>query len=283
MEENKTLATANAQAILPAETEVNVQAPVIKREDVDPLKFFASMDAKVKNIYEFLQNQKHLLIAGTPGAGKSVLLNGLVCSILHRPPQDVPGGTILVLLDQKGNELMAYKHTPHCARHAVSPEDVVDALTRLITLMNLRFTIMAQEGMKTWNGADVYVIIDEWADLVCTSRKQVIPLIQRLCQKGRAARIHVVLSTQCILSKIVPTEIKCCFDTIVALRTASTRDSKYIIGIPDCYSLPDYGSCYVRSPQFRDPVRYDGIQLMTDEQIEEIVGFWNKPKTYLNE
>lgn len=227
-------------------------------------------------IFEALLAQKHLLIAGTPGAGKSVLLNGLVYNILHRPPHDMPGGAKLILIDQKGVELIDYASAPHTICHAVEPEDVVSALEYAIKIMAYRYQVMVSDHVKLFNGADIYIIVDEWADLMVTNGKKVVPLIQRLAQMGRAAKIHVVLSTQCILAKIVPTEIKCCFDSVVALRTATRKESNYIIGIPDCVSLPMFGSCYIKAPCFKDPVLYDGIPFVSEDEIADIVSYWTR-------
>lgn len=222
--------------------------------------------------------QKHVLIAGTPGAGKSVLLNSLVYQIIQRPPLNIPGGAFLVLLDQKGNELIDFADAPHACCHAVEPAKVVTALKNTVELMEARFQEMMIQHQKLYPKSDIYVIIDEWADLMVSSRKQVMPLIQRLAQKGRAAKIHVILSTQCLLTRIVPTEIKCCFDSIVALRTATQKDSRYIIGINDCYNLPDYGSCFVSCPQFREPKRYDGIPFTAEADIAETIQYWTDVK-----
>lgn len=231
------------------------------------------------DLFGTILQQKHVLIAGTPGSGKSVLLNSLVYQIIQRPPLNIPGGAFLVLLDQKGNELIDYADSPHTCCHAVEPSEVISALENVVELMEARFQEMMILREKLYRKSDIYVIIDEWADLMVSSRKRVMPLVQRIAQKGRAAKIHVVLSTQCLLSRIVPTEIKCCFDSIIALRTATRKDSKYIIGIDSCYSLPDFGSCYVSCPQFREPSRYDGIEITTEQQIENMISYWKDVKS----
>lgn len=247
------------------EFEFRYPEPIHQRQDFD--------------LISTILEQKHVLIAGTSGAGKSVLLNSLVYQIIQRPPLNIPGGAFLVLLDQKGNELIDYADSPHTCCHAVEPGEVVSALENTVELMEARFQEMMIRREKIYRKSDIYIIIDEWADLMVSSRKQVMPLIQRIAQKGRAAKIHIVLSTQCILARIVPTEIKCCFDSVVALRTATRKDSRYIIGVEDCFNLPDCGSCYMSCKQFRKPMRYDGIPMTSEHQIADMVSYWQDVKS----
>lgn len=120
----------------------------------------------------------------------------------------------------------------------------------------------------------MYVVIDELADLMTTNKKQVQPILQRLCQIGRAANVHVVAATQCPLSAVIPTPIKVNFDSRVALRTRSGQDSRNILGVTGCELLPRYGQGYYMTPE--------GCRLynipMYETETPDIIEYWRKQK-----
>ena len=100
---------------------------------------------------------------------------------------------------------------------------------------------MAKQRMKEYNGSTVYVIIDEVADLLTdTANKRVFsPMIQRLAQLGRAARITVIMASQVCLASVISTPIKCNFSSRLALRTATAQDSRNILDMKGAETLPD--------------------------------------------
>ncbi len=223
-----------------------------------------------------LLEQKHLMIAGAAGSGKSVLLNGIIYNALFSAPSNIPGGKYFILIDLKGHELDRYAPLPHTLRYAVEPEEAVSALEYAVNLMLARDREMNQKHLRMYDGADVYILIDEFADLMNMAKKQVCPLIQRLAQRGRSARIHVFLCTQNPIVKIIPSEIKCNFDSIVGLHTANRQQSRNILDVGGCEHLP-IGSAYYIKPG-SDIVRVEGIPLFTDEQIEDRVQWWTSQK-----
>lgn len=238
---------------------------------------------QVTTTYDFLLAQKHVMIAGTSGAGKSVLLNGLIYSVLHRTPQDVEGGAQLVLIDQKGFELRAFADAPHTIVHATDMINAVEALHYCLEIIQKRFAEMVERRIRTYDGSDVYICIDEFADLITLNKKVIMPLVQRIAQIGRAAKVHIILCTQCPLAKIIPTEVKCNFDTVCALRTATKKESEYIIGFSGCEDFPLYGECYIKAPSFQRPIHMTGIRMIPDEEMDRIVNYWSTAnvKNYL--
>lgn len=224
-----------------------------------------------------LLEQKHLMIAGAAGSGKSVLLNGIIYNALFSAPCDVPGGKQFILIDQKGHELDMYKPLPHTLRYAVTLDETTQALQYAVSLMESRDRYMSQKHLRTYDGGDVYVFIDEFADLMSTNRKAVMPLIQRLAQRGRSARIHVFLCTQCPIAKVIPTEIKVNFDSIVGLHTANAQQSRNIIGQRGCECLPQYGDAYYIKPG-ADLEHVDRIPLFSDDDIAARVQWWTDQK-----
>ena len=136
--------------------------------------------------------QPHLLIAGSTGSGKSVLINSLIYTALFKSPNQCK----FILIDPKRVELVEYKQLPHTISHNSELPDILEALQTAIGLMENRYKLMQRQRLKKSNAADIYIIIDEYVDLVIQSKKQVERYIIRLSQLGRAANIHLILATQ---------------------------------------------------------------------------------------
>ena len=227
---------------------------------------------KSYNFHKELLEQKHLLIAGAAGSGKSVLLNGIIYEAMFSAPQDAPGCKQFILIDQKGHELDMYEKLPHTLKYAVEPSETVQALQYAVALMESRDKYMRQHHQRIYDGGDVYIFIDEFADLMTTSKKTVMPLIQRLAQLGRSAKVQIFLCTQNPVAKIIPTEIKVNFDSIVGLHTANMQQSRNIIDVNGCEDL-HIGEALYTTPG-RPVTHVSGIPLFTDDQIEERVKWW---------
>lgn len=213
--------------------------------------------------------QPHLLIAGATGSGKSVLLNGILYTALLSSPARVQ----FVLIDPKRVELTQYRPSPHVLRYASEPDTMPAALAYALDLTEDRYRVMQRRGQRKSGEGDVYVVIDELADLMTTCRKTVQPMIQRLCQIGRAAAVHVIACTQCPISAVIPTPIKVNFDSRFALRTRSAQDSRNILGVKGCEELPRYGHAYYLTPE---GLRLYQIPMISDEEIEERVRYWHR-------
>lgn len=218
--------------------------------------------------YDEFLTQPHLMIAGATGSGKSVIINGLIYHIMQRVPRDETGGAQMILIDPKRVELSAYRRDPGTLRYASEPRDMVDALTYAMELCERRYQKMQFRGLKKHPGSDVYIIIDEFADLMTTQRRTVQPLIQRLAQIGRAARIHIILATQTPIAKVIPTEIKCNFDSRLGLRTRSAQDSRNILGRSGLETLPQYGQAVYMSPT--EDMRFC-VPMIPDAEIESLL------------
>lgn len=206
-------------------------------------------------LYEDMLKQPHLLIAGATGSGKSVVENALIYTAM------LSGNTEYILIDPKRVELIEYKDTVQCVYYASEPDTMIYALNVAMDITEKRYKEMQKQRLRLYNGLDLYVFIDEFADLMTTNKKAVQPIVQRLAQIGRAARVHLVICTQTPISKVLPTEIKVNFDARVALRTRSAQDSRNILGFKGCETLPRYGQGYYMTPE--------GIQLYSLPMIPE--------------
>lgn len=197
------------------------------------------------SLYADMLKQTHLLIAGATGSGKSVVINGIVTTSLQYSPEQVQ----YILIDPKRVELIDYKLLPHTIVYASEPDSMIQALQRTTNIIEGRYTVMQRQHVKKYQGSNVYIVIDELADLMTTNKKQVQPLIQRIAQIGRAANVHIIAATQCPLSAVIPTPIKVNFDSRVGLRTRSKQDSRNILGCGGCELLPSYGQGYYMTAQ----------------------------------
>lgn len=236
-------------------------------------KTWTTPGGEVSTLYRSMLEQPHLMVAGATGSGKSVVINGLIYTALSNFPHtiDNPKSAGFILIDPKRVELAQYKNLPHCIRYASEPTDMVQALRKAMEITERRYKAMQKAGERKYTGGHVYVIIDEFADLMTTNKKQVLPLVQRLAQIGRAANVHIILATQCPLSKVIPTEVKVNFDCRVALRTRSAQDSRNILGVTGCELLPRYGQGYYMTPE---GVELYHIPMTPPEEITARVKWW---------
>lgn len=190
-----------------------------------------------------LANMPHLLVAGATGQGKSVGLNVMLMSLLHKK---TPEEMKLVLIDPKKVELSAYEAIarPYITRMEGLPAVITEAghaqimLDALCRLMDKRYTMLKDAGARnikeynemSANKMEYYVIvIDEYGDLVMQSGREVERLICRLAQKARAVGMHLIISTQRPSATIVTGNIKANFPTRIAFRTTTGTDSRVVI------------------------------------------------------
>lgn len=218
-----------------------------------------------------MAEQPHLLVAGATGSGKSVVINGIISTLLYRHPGSDKDGVQFIFIDPKRVELSAYKRLPHTVKYASEPADMLSALALAMAETEKRYKAMQMRGEKKFSGGDMYVIIDEFADLMTTQKKAVVPIIQRLAQIGRAARVHIILATQTPIAEVLPTKIKCNFDARVGLRTRSDQDSRNILGYSGLERLPRYGQGIYMKPEGDQLWK---IPYVTDEEIERMVRHW---------
>ena len=175
------------------------------------------------SIYGDMLDQPHLLIAGATGSGKSVVINGVIYAAMY----DAPSQRRFILIDPKKVELAEYATLPHTELYASEPRAMLSALNRALQICNIRYADMQRRHLRMYDGSDLYVVIDELADLLTVDdiKRPCKAAIQRLCQIGRGARVHVIGCTQHIPT--IPTAIRCNFDNRVALRTTSAQYSHH--------------------------------------------------------
>ena len=225
-------------------------------------------------LFQSMLNENHLLIAGCTGSGKSVLENGLIYTSLYNSPSK----TRLVLIDPKLNELIDYKDLPHCLLYADNRKDIINALQAVVNIMEERNHINQQKRKKLYNGSRIYVVIDELQDLMTTCKKQCFPLIQRIAQIGRSANIMLICCTQSPIAKIIPTELKCNFSARVGLKTISKQDSRNILDMNGCETLPEPKEAKKAYGFYRSDghINLYVIPKIDDQEHKRIIEHWRK-------
>ncbi len=237
------------------------------------MKTYTTPSGSIYKLYVDMLNQTHILVAGQTGSGKSVVINGIISTALYKAPSEVQ----FILIDPKRVELIEYRDLPHTIKYASEPDAMVEALQYAMCLCDTRYAAMQHARIKKYTGSHVYVIIDELADLMTTDKKRVMPLIQRLCQVGRAAGISVIAATQCPLATVIPTPIKVNFDSKVALKTATAQHSRNIMDATGCEKLPRYGKAYYVTPDHNGIVN---VPMIDDEERSRLIDHWGeKPKS----
>lgn len=184
----------------------------------------------------------HILIAGTTGAGKSVLMNNIICNIYsHYGEMKKYKQCDLVLIDPKGCEFSRYKNCI-CTTFIDDTHYAIQYLRKMCDEMDYRYRNMGTRHR------DLFIIIDELADLMLTSRYEVEESIVRLAQKGRACGIHLILATQQPVVSVITGIIKANITTRFALKTASMRDSMNTLDHAGAEKLLGNGDCLVKFP-----------------------------------
>jgi S-DNA-T family DNA segregation ATPase FtsK/SpoIIIE len=231
----------------------------------------------------------HLLIAGATGAGKSVCVHALISSILYRMGPDQVKFT---LIDPKRLELPSYSQIPHLYDPRVPPanaevitnsKQAAKALIRLVKVMEYRYDQFAKANVRNIESYNekqkakglppeyyLVVIIDELADLMITSPKEVEDSVQRLAQMARAVGIHLVLATQRPSVDVITGVIKANLPARIALRVASSTDSRVIIDTIGADCLLGKGDMLFLPPAQPDPIRIQGAYV-SEKEVENLV------------
>jgi len=294
-------APIRVQAPVPGRPYVGIEVPN-KAEDVVSLRSIIESDAfkKVaekgalpiglgrdisgKPVAADLAKMPHLLIAGATGAGKSVAINTLICSLLMT---HTPETLKLVLVDPKRVELVGYRGLPHLAAPVVvEVERVVGVLQWAVREMERRYKAFAEAGarnIETWNQMEaaagratlpyLVIVIDELADLMMVAPEEAERLITRLAQLARATGMHLVLATQRPSVDVVTGLIKANFPARIAFAVSSSIDSRVILDSVGADKLLGRGDMLYMAADSSKLQRIQGCYL-SDAEIERLGHHW---------
>ena len=230
-----------------------------------------------------LAKTPHLLIAGSTGAGKSVCVNTMILSILYkRSPQQVK----LIMIDPKVVELKLYNDIPHLLTPVITePKRAFQSLQYCLCEMERRYALLDGMGVRdivsyntriverhiaTEKLPYIVVIIDEFADLMATTGKELETTLARLAAMSRAVGIHLVLATQRPSIDVITGLIKANIPSRIAFMVASKMDSRIIIDQVGAEKLLGKGDMLYASATDPFPVRIQGT-LVNDNEVERVV------------
>ncbi len=275
-----------------------------------PLTIALGKDIEGNPVIADLKKMPHLLVAGTTGSGKSVWLNAMIISILYKAkPKDVR----FIMIDPKMLELSNYEGIPHLLTEVITNmKSASDVLRWCINEMERRYKIMSAFGVKNLSSYNkkiqknnkisppiisisenntisddnstniilkkepyIVIIIDEFADLIMTSGKQVEELIVRLTQKARAAGIHLILATQRPSVDVITGLIKANIPARIAFSVSSKIDSRTILDQNGAESLLGMGDMLYLPSNSSIPIRVHGA-FVQDQEVENVVKDWKK-------
>ncbi len=221
----------------------------------------------------------HMLVAGATGSGKSVCLNVIIAALLY---QNGPDDLKFIMVDPKRVELGVYAGIPHLlVPPIVKVDEAINALKWAVREMERRLDHLAKAGARdidSYNAKSkermpkVVIVIDELADLMSQSKREVEAVIVRIAQMARAAGIHLVLATQRPSVDVITGTIKANIPTRLAFSVASQVDSKTIIDMGGAEKLLGRGDMLVSTPQISKPKRLQGAYI-SDDEISKIIKF----------
>ncbi len=251
-----------------------------------PLKLALGQNVSGEPICADMTAMPHLLIAGTTGSGKSVCVNGIICTMLMTcTPEELQ----MIMVDPKRVELTNYNGIPHLMSPVVTElERIVGVLKWVQREMDDRYRKFAMAGARNitdYNGRIrkaqvdgdplpyILVIVDELADLMMLAPDETERVITRLAQMARATGIHIIISTQRPSVDVVTGLIKANFPSRIAFAVATGVDSRVILDMPGAEKLLGRGDMLFQAPDTPMPVRLQGVYV-SDEEIDRIVTYW---------
>ena len=317
---NKITSIDREIALALAKKDVKIQAPIPGKSTVGiefandvstPVSFYEIMDSKLmRNAPEKklmvplgksimgdigvceVNKMPHLLIAGTTGSGKSVCVNGVICSILMRArPDEVK----LMMVDPKVVELSVYNGIPHLLCPVVTdPKKAAVAMAKMVNEMERRYQVFSDSKTKNiesynayidkWNKEHkdpetqqkkmpyIVIIIDELADLMMVAAKEVEDSILRITQKARAAGMHLIVATQRPSTEVVTGLIKANIPSRISFAVGSGIDSRTILDQVGAEKLLGKGDMLFLPIGVNVPTRIQG-SFINDDEIKRIIDF----------
>ena len=301
-------------APIPGKAAIGIEVPNKQREVVtikdiissseyekskSPLTLGLGKDIVGSPVVADLQTMPHLLIAGATGTGKSVALNTMICSLLYKAtPEDVK----FIMIDPKRIELSAYNDIPHLITPVVTDmKKATNALFWAVKEMERRYKLLSENKVRNINQYNrkvkksagepaepdapvleklpyVVLIIDELADLMMVSSRDVEVALTRLAQMARAAGIHLILATQRPSVDVITGLIKANFPTRLSFQVSSKTDSRTIIDANGAETLLGNGDMLFLPPGTAKLQRIHGAYI-TEEEVSGIIEFLKTQKS----
>ena len=252
----------------------------LMRKSKSKLTVSLGLDVSGNPIIADIGKMPHVLVAGTTGSGKSVLINSFISSLLFRAsPEEVK----LILIDPKRVELTGYNGIPHLMVPViVDVEKILSALKWATNEMDRRYKTFAERGVRNIDGYNelagfqalpyIVILIDELADLMAFAPVEVEDTIARLAQMARATGIHLIVSTQRPSVDVITGLIKANIPCRIAFNVTSMIDSRVIIDMPGGEKLLGRGDMLYIPPDQAKPTRIQGAYV-SEKEVKKLVDF----------
>jgi len=280
-------------SVIPGKNTIGIEIPNFKRDSVVLSEILSSENFNKKEvklpialgksisgipIIADLASMPHLLIAGTTGSGKSVCINTIIMSLLFKHG---PENCKFILIDPKMLELSSYEGIPHLLTSVITDsKKATSALSWTVREMENRYKLMSSEGVRNIDGYNqkhklkmpyIVVVVDEMAELMLVSGKEVESYVQKLSAMARAAGIHIIMATQRPSVDVITGTIKANFPTRISFQVSSKIDSKTVLGEQGAEQLLGKGDMLFMSSAnkiFRIHGPY-----VSENEIEKIASF----------
>jgi S-DNA-T family DNA segregation ATPase FtsK/SpoIIIE len=248
-----------------------------------------------------LETMPHLLIAGSTGSGKSVMINSLIMSVLYK---STPDEVRMIMVDPKRVELGMYEGVPHLLTPVITdPKKATNALRNAVMEMERRLRLLAEQGARNIDQYNkkvrglrnqprslfeddreqvaeelkplpyILILIDELADLMMLEGRNVEESVTRLAQMARAVGMHLVLATQRPSVDVITGIIKANFPARISFRVATRVDSRTILDVMGSEHLLGKGDMLFLPPGSSRLTRVHGA-FVTETEINKVVDFW---------
>lgn len=301
---------------IPGKPTVGIEVPNSRREVISlrqileseefhnstsPLTVALGKDINGRMKIAALDSMPHLLIAGSTGSGKSVMLNSLIMSILYKA---TPHQVRMIMVDPKRLEFGLYEGIPHLLTPVITdPKKATNALRNAVLEMERRLKLLASLGVRNIDQYNkkvrqlqakprslfeeesdepvlepipyVLILIDELADLMMLERANVEESVTRLAQMARAVGMHLVLATQRPSVDVITGLIKANFPARISFRVATRVDSRTVLDVMGAEHLLGRGDMLFLPPGSSRLVRVHG-SYVSESETNDVVEFWKR-------
>ena len=287
--------TVRIEAPIPGKSLVGIEVPNRSLEIVGLKQVLASdevakhksklavalgRDTSSKPMVVDIDRMPHVLIAGTTGSGKSVLINSFIGSLLFR---NSPDELKLILIDPKRVELTNFNGIPHLLTPVITePEKILSSLKWAMAEMDRRYKLFQSVGVRNIAGYNemsgfqalpyIVIIIDELADLMMFAPVEIEDAITRIAQLARATGIHLVVATQRPSVDVITGLIKANIPCRIAFNVSSMIDSRVILDGPGAEKLLGRGDMLFLPPDASKPIRIQGV-FVQDDEINNLIKY----------
>lgn len=252
----------------------------IMQKSKSKLAVSLGLDVSGNPLSSDIAKMPHVLIAGTTGSGKSVMINSFISSLLFRAS---PSEVKLILIDPKRVELTGYNGIPHLLTPVIVEVDkILSSLKWAMGEMDRRYKIFAERGVRNIDSYNelsgfqalpyIIIFIDELADLMAYAPVEVEDAIARLAQMARATGIHLIVSTQRPSVDVITGLIKANIPCRIAFNVSSMIDSRVIIDMPGAEKLLGRGDMLYIPPDQAKPTRIQGA-FVSEKEVKKLVDY----------